>query len=338
MPTSTSVGVLGTGSYLPKEEVGNSEIAARFGVGPDWIERKTLIRYRRIASDFEATSDLAIKAGAAALDQAGIGAEDLSYLIVSTGTGDFPSPPTSCLVQSGLRARRAAAFDLNATCSGFVHGLAVARGLLRGARRGYALVIASEVYSRFTDPDNRGTAVLFGDGAGAAVLGPVPAHEGVLDVELHSDGEAHDLIVIPAGGSRRPASAQTVAQREHVVHMKGHQVTDFVLDNVPAVLEGMLARNGLSAADVDHFVPHQANGMMVGALAEQAGLSGAITHMTVQKYGNMGSASVPVTLDHANRSGALRGGDLVLLAGFGSGMTVGSCLLRWCDGMNGGAA
>ncbi|WP_316524183.1 3-oxoacyl-ACP synthase III family protein [Kitasatospora brasiliensis] len=329
--TKPGIGILGTGSYLPGREVGNTEIAARFGVDEDWIERKTLIRTRRFAEDHEAVSDLAVPAARAALERAGIPAERISYLIVSTGTGDFPAPPTSYLVQNALGAFGASCFDLNATCAGFVYALAVARSLVATTPGAYALVVASEIYSRFTDPKDRATAVLLADGAGAAVVGPTDG-PGILDVELRSYGDKNELIVIPAGGSRNPASAETVGRRDHAVRMQGRAVTEFVLDNVPGVLDKFLSRNGLEPGDVDHFVPHQANGAMVGRLAEVAGLTRATTHLTAPMYGNSGSASVPVTLDHAARSGRLKDGHLVLLTAFGSGMTLGACLLTWAGG------
>lgn len=327
--TGTTIGILGTGSYLPGREIGNAEIAARFGVDEEWIERKTLVRTRRFAEDHEAVSDLAVPAARAALARARLPAERISYLIVSTGTGDFPAPPVSYLVQNALGASNASCFDLNATCAGFVYGLAMARSLVTTTPGAYALVVASEIYSRFTDPQDRATAVLLADGAGAAVVGPSKG-PGILDVELRSYGEAHDLIVIPAGGSRNPASAETLARRDHTVRMQGRAVTEFVLDNVPGVLEKLTTRNGLELADIDHFVPHQANGVMVGRLAGELGFTGATTtHLTAPMYGNSGSASVPVTLDHAAGTGALKDGDLVLLTAFGSGMTLGACLLNW---------
>lgn len=325
----TAIGILSTGSYLPKEEIGNDEVARRTGVEPEWIERKTQILTRRYAGPAEATSDLAIRAGRAALQAAGLPAERIDYLIVSTSTGDSPQPPTSYLVQDGLDATGAACLDVNVVCSGFVYALAVARGLIALRPGSLALVIAADVYSRILDFDDHRTAVLLGDGAGAAVVGEVPADRGFLDFSLVSRGDAHRLIRVDAGGSRQPTSAETIADGGHFFRMDGRGVRDFVMDAVPPVLAGLTERTGLTLRDVDHFVPHQANGVLLSTLVERAGLGGARTHRTLERYGNIGSASVPVVLDDANRAGALADGDLVLLAGFGGGMSVGAGLLRW---------
>jgi 3-oxoacyl-[acyl-carrier-protein] synthase-3 len=325
-----AVGILGTGSYLPAREVTNAELATLVrDADPEWVTRKTMIEARRFAAPDEAASDLAGKAAAAALERAGIDATELDYLIVSTSTGDSPQPPTSSLVQDLIGAERAACFDINVVCAGFVFGLALARSLVATQPDTKVMVVASDVYSRILDFDDRRTAVLFGDGAGAAVVGAVPDGYGIVDTELVSRGAAHRLIRVDAGGSRLPASAATVAAGDHFFKMDGRGVRSFVADHVPPVLEGLLDRVGLHAKDIDHFVPHQANGVMLQELVDRAQLDGATTHLTLDRFGNVGSASVPVTLDAAARSGALNDGDLVLLAGFGGGMAVGASVLRW---------
>ncbi|MCA2216859.1 3-oxoacyl-ACP synthase III family protein [Jidongwangia harbinensis] len=325
-----AVGILGTGSYLPAREVTNAELATLVkDADPEWITRKTMIEARRFAAPEEAASDLAAKAAAGALERAGITAADLDYLIVSTSTGDAPQPPTSSIVQDLIGAERAACFDINVVCAGFVFGLALARSLVTVQPGAKVLVIASDVYSRILDFDDRRTAVLFGDGAGAAVVGAVPEGYGIVATELVSRGAAHRLIRVDAGGSRLPASAETVANGDHFFKMDGRGVRSFVAEHVPPVLAGMLERAGLHAKDIDHFVPHQANGVMLQELVDSTQLDGATTHLTLDRFGNVGSASVPVTLDAAARSGALADGDLVLLAGFGGGMAVGASVLRW---------
>ncbi|MFI1979016.1 3-oxoacyl-ACP synthase III family protein [Streptomyces wedmorensis] len=329
------VTILGTGSYLPERVVTNDDIVARVpNTSAEWIESRTGILSRRYAAPDEAASDLAVHAARAALDQAGLAAERLDFVIVSTTTGDAPIPATSSLVQRALGAHQAACFDINIACTGFMSALAVARAFVALRPETKALVIGTDVYTRFVDFEDRATSVLFGDGAGAAVVGALPgavpgAERGLLDIELVGRGDAHELISMEAGGSRRPASAETVADGGHLLRMQGRGVKDFVLDNVPGVLAGLLKRCGQEASDVHHFVPHQANGTLVTALAAASGLDGAHTHLPLRHSGNIGSASVPVALDEANRSGALRDGDLVLLAGFGAGMAVGAGLLRW---------
>jgi 3-oxoacyl-(acyl-carrier-protein) synthase III len=328
-----SVGILGTGSYLPERVVTNVDLLALVpDADPEWVSRKTLIEARRFAAPDEATSDLAAHAARAALRRAGVTAAEIDYIIVSTSTGDSPQPPTSNLVQHTIGATGAACFDVNAVCAGFVFALSVANGLLQAQPDALVLVIASDVYSRILDFGDRRTAVLFGDGAGAAVVGRVPDGYGIIDLELASHGDANDLIHVKAGGSRLPASAQTVADGDHYFRMNGRGVRDFVATGVPPALDALLRRNEFKAEDVDHFVPHQANGIMLQELVDAAGLRNAHTHLTLPWYGNVGSASLPVTLDDANHNGSLRDGELVLLAGFGGGMSLGACLLRWGRG------
>ena len=330
MQSVTSVGILGTGSYLPEHEVTNETLVERVtDTTAEWIAGRTLIEARRFAAPGEATSDLATQAAMAALARAGIAADRVDYLIVSTSTGDSPQPPTASLVQHNIGAHRAAAFDINVVCAGFVFGLALAGTLVAARPDAVVLVVAADLYSRILDFDDRRTAILFGDGAGAAVVGAVPEPYGLVDVELVTRGDAHDLIHVRAGGSRLPASAQTVADGDHFFRMNGRGVRDFVVDGVPPVLADLLKRAGVTAEDVDHFVPHQANGVMVGELVEAAGLQGARTHLVLDRYANTGSASAAIALDVAARAGDLHDGDLVLLAGFGGGMSVGAALLRW---------
>ncbi|MBV1855133.1 3-oxoacyl-ACP synthase III family protein [Catellatospora tritici] len=325
MPT----GILSTGSYLPKYEVTNEEIAERAGVTPEWIERKTQIVQRRYAAPAEATSDLAAYAAQAALDQAGLGAEDIDYLIVSTSTPDSPQPPTANLVQDLIGAPNAACFDINVVCSGFVYGVDIARALVERRPGSRALVVASDVYSRILDFGDHRTSVLLGDGAGAAVIGAVSAPYGLLETHLASRGDAHRLIRVEAGGSRLPTSPDTIAEGGHFFRMDGRGVRDFVMEHVPPAVADLAQRAEVALDRIDHVVPHQPNGVLLTELVARCGLAGATTHRTLERYGNIGSASVPVALDHANRAGLLAPGDLVLLAAFGGGMSIGASLLRW---------
>lgn len=330
---TAAIGILGTGAYVPERVVTNDELAARMpDVTAEWIIRKTAIRERRYAAADQATSDLAAHAATRALAGAGLGADRIDHLIVSTSTGDFPQPPTSCLVQEIMGARSAACVDINAVCAGFVYGLALARGMVLANPGSHALVIGADLYSRILDFTDRRTAVLLGDGAGAAVVGEVPAGQGILEVDLSSHGEAQDLIKVVAGGSRVPTSVRTVVEGGHFFTMDGRGVRDFVMANVPPALDKILARRGVEASQVDCFVPHQANGILLDGLVEHCGLPGARTARIVEELGNLGSASVPVALDHAVRRGEVGHGDLVLLAAFGGGMSMGTCLLRWSSG------
>jgi 3-oxoacyl-(acyl-carrier-protein) synthase III len=328
--TTPAVGVLGTGSYVPERLVTNEELAARIpDVTTEWIIRKTAIRGRRYAAADQATSDLAAHAAHGALESAGTTAARIDHLIVCTSTGDFPQPPTSCLVQDMIGAHGAACVDVNAVCAGFVHGLALARGLVLADPGSHVLVIGADVYSRILDFTDRRTAVLFGDGAGAVVIGAVPDGFGILDVDLSTSGAGRDLIKVRAGGSRVPTSERTVAEGGHFFTMNGRGVRDFVLDNVPPAVAKILARNGTGPSDVNCFLPHQPNGVLLDDLIAQSGLSAARTPRIVEDLGNPGSASVPIALDHAARGGQVEDGDMVLLTAFGGGMSMGTCLLRW---------
>ncbi|CAM5423809.1 3-oxoacyl-[acyl-carrier-protein] synthase 3 [Streptomyces badius] len=265
--SSQPVGILSTGAYVPERVVGNEELAPRIGVTAEWIERKTGIRARRWADPSEATSEMAVAAATRALEQAGLTADRIDHLIVTTSTGDAPLPPTACLVQAELGAHRAAAFDLNIACSGFVHGLAVAHGLVAQNPGSHALVVAADLWSRFVDFGDRGTAALLADGAGAAVVGAVPGPYGILGTDLLSHGDESSLLVIKAGGSRKPASHATVDEGGHFLRMRGREVSDFVLGKVPQAVKDLLAKTGVRREDIAHFVPHQANGVLLGRLA-----------------------------------------------------------------------
>jgi 3-oxoacyl-(acyl-carrier-protein) synthase III len=324
---SHSIGILATGAYLPHREVGNDEIAELTGASRDWIETKTRIRSRRFAAPDEATSDLAARAALSALAQAGVSPERLDYLILSTSTPDQPLPPSACLVQAAIGAHRAACFDLNAACSGFVYSLRLAQGLVRQQPDALVLVVGADLYSRSLDFSDRRTAVLLGDGAGAALVGSTS--HGFLAFHLSSRGDLHDMIRIEAGGSRLPASHETVDAGRHLFRMDGRAVRDFVLAQVPSSITKLVANEGLAIDQLDHVIPHQPNGVLLDQLAEQIGAPRARLHRTVEDYANLGNASVPVTLDQAHRSGALHAGDLAVLSGFGGGMALGTCLLRW---------
>jgi 3-oxoacyl-[acyl-carrier-protein] synthase-3 len=325
MLSSQAVGILGCGSFLPAEEVTNASVAAAAGVTPEWIEERTGIRARRRAHPAQAASDLALAAARDALAAAGIAPGRLSVIVVATSTPDSPQPPTANLVQHGLGARDACAFDLNAVCSGFVYALDVARRMV--ADGGLALVAGVDVYSRILDPCDRRTAVLFGDGAGAVVLGPVAAGRGIETVRLASFGEHHAMIRVPAGGSRIPASEQSLRDGGHWFAMDGRAVRDFVERELPPAVRQFLADRRVAEDEIRHFVPHQANGRLVDELAARLALPVARTHTTVRDLGNTGAASVPVTLAAAQDHFAY--GDLMLLAAFGGGMSTGLALLRW---------
>ena len=324
------ISIIATGGYVPERVVTNEELCTIVeDATPEWILNRAGIASRRYAAPEQATSDLAAIAAARALAVSGLAAADIDYLIVATSTGDSPAPPTSCFVQDQIAARNAACFDVNAVCSGFVFGLEIARSLVSANPGTHALVVGADLYSRFLDYRDRRTSVLFGDGAGAVIVAEVPGELGILDTYLSSYGDAHELIKLEGGGSRFPPSAASIAEGRHYVTMRGRDVRDFVLDNVPALVDKVLSRAGVAREDVDCFIPHQANGVLIDELAARCGLEGAHNHRIVRTFGNLGSASLPVALDEGVRSARIWPGDLVLMAAFGAGMAAGVCLMRW---------
>ncbi|MGX1773762.1 3-oxoacyl-ACP synthase III family protein [Nocardia brasiliensis] len=318
-----SSALLGTGSALPDGIVSNADIAAAAQVDAAWIERKTGIRERRWASPEQATSDLAIMAARRALRAAAVEPGQLTLIIVATSTPDTQLPPTASYVQRALGAVDAIVFDINSVCSGFVFALSVAQAY-RTILGGHALVIGADTYSRILNPGDRKTVALFGDGAGAIVLGDsVPADMVLGDTELFSFGESADLIRVPAGGSRLPYSPSAHEQGLHLFTMDGFGVRRFVHDRLPGLVERYLRAHGIAPGRVRHLIPHQANKVLLEELSRQLDLPNATMHHTVVRYGNTAAASIPITLDHAIRSGALADGGLALLVGFGGGMSVG---------------
>ncbi|MFS8199013.1 3-oxoacyl-ACP synthase III family protein (plasmid) [Streptomyces sp. CWNU-52B] len=320
-------GILGTGSYVPSRVIDNKDISDLVGVSEEAIWRKTAIRERRWAKPEEATSDLAVAAARAALEQAGLSASELSVVIVATSTPDHPQPPTASVVADELGAGHGtAAFDVNTVCSGFTYALPVAERLLAGAEQGYALVVGADVYSRILDLGDPRTALLFGDGAGAVVLGPGERRR-LRSTRLAGFGATRDLIQVRAGGSRLPATEETLRAGLQHFSMDGRGVSDFIETVVVPGIREFLADNGVRPDELAHFVPHQANGRILETVAESLGIPSGRMATTVTRYGNTGAASVPITLDHLSRSGAVAEGDLLLLAAFGGGMSMGLTLI-----------
>ncbi|GAA3118196.1 ketoacyl-ACP synthase III [Streptomyces goshikiensis] len=308
----------------------NKEVAEWCGITAEWIEERTEILTRRYAAPDEATSDLAAHALTSALRSAGITADRLDYLIVSTSTGDSPQPPTANLVQHAVGATGAACFDVNVVCSGFVFGLEMAHRLLPPPVP-TATPPSSAPTSTPASSTTPTTAPPCSSATARAPRSSAPSATGTATSapSWPARGDAHRLIRVEAGGSRIPTTPQTLADGGHYFRMEGRGVRDFVMDHVPPVLDRLLRGAGLTAADVDHFVPHQPNGVLLRGLVDKIGMSHAHTHRTLEKYGNVGSASVPVALDDGCRSGLIRDGDLVVMAGFGGGMSVGATLMRW---------
>ncbi|MFF7635213.1 beta-ketoacyl-ACP synthase 3 [Kitasatospora sp. NPDC008050] len=325
-----SIGILGMGTHLPPLVRTNEQVARAAGVTADWIRERTGVLRRHTAPPGQAASDLAAEAVRAACDAAGIAPAELDLLVCAGSTPDELGPATACRVQARTGATRACALDVGAACSGWLFAARVAHDWLRGdPGSGYAAVVGVEAYSKFVDPADRGTAVLFADGAAAAILGPVPPGGGFHGFRLGSDGTGAHHVLIPAGGSRRPADATSLADGGHRIHMDGRAVRDFITEVFPALVEDELTRHHLMLDQIDAVVAHQPNPVLLRRLGEKIGIPPDRLVVTGDRTGNIGAASAPFALATAAAEGRLRTGSLILLCVFGAGLTWGSSLLTW---------
>lgn len=329
MKKINNVAIIGTGTYVPEKIMTNKDLENIVETSDEWIVSRTGIRERRIASPDMATSDLATRAAEKALIDAGITADELDLIIVATATPDMYFPSTACLVQANLKASNAAAFDLAAGCSGFVYGLVTGSQFIKAGLYKKVLVIGAETLSKILDWTDRNTCVLFGDGAGAAVLAATDSDYGIIGAHLGADGSGGDLLKLPAGGSRNPASAETVTQKMHFVHMNGNEVFKFAVKIMGEAAITALENAGLSADDVDCLIPHQANNRIIQSAAKRLKLPMDKVMVNVDKYGNTSAASIPIALEEAVHSGKIKQGDIVVLVGFGAGLTWASAVIKW---------
>jgi len=321
-------GLLGTGSALPSRILSNADLEQLVDTNDEWITSRTGMKERRIAEVGEATSDYATEAGRRALEAAGVDAKDVDLIICATVTPDMMFPATACIVQDKLGAVKAAAFDLSAACSGFLYGLSLANALVQAGQYRYVLVIAGDLLSRITDYTDRGTCVLFGDGAGAALVGPVDEQRGFLAFDLGSDGSGAHTLSMPAGGSRIPATVESVQGRLHYLHMEGQATFKFAVKAMAAATEKVLEQAGLTREEIDYMVPHQANIRIIESARKRFGLDEEKMVVTIHKYGNTSASSIPIALDEAVRDGRIKPGHLVVLVGFGGGLTWGATAIR----------
>ena len=320
--------IAGIGSYVPARVLTNADLERMVATSDEWIRERTGIRERRIAATGEACSDLAVQAGKRALTAAGLAATDLDMILVATCTGDYPLPATACLVQHQLGATKAAACDLSAACCGFVYALSVADAYIKTGMR-HVLVIGSEVMSAITDWTDRNTCVLFGDGAGAAVVSASDGERGILSTHLRSDGTLCELIMVPGGGSRTPPSEKVIDERLQYIKMKGNETFKVAVRSLEEIARSTLAANHLRVEDIDLYVPHQANIRILKAVMERLSLPIEKVMLNVDRYGNTSAASIPIALDEAVREGRIKDGSLVLLGAFGAGLTWASAVIRW---------
>ena len=322
-------GILGTGSYLPERVLGNSELAARLNCSEEWILKRTGIKERRIVDEGTATSDLATAASLRALEAARTKPEDLDLIICATYTPDMSFPATACIIQDKLKARNAAAYDIEAACAGFILSLITATQFIQTGAAKRILVVGSDVNSSVINKKDVNVSVLFGDGAGAVVVGPKESHGEVLAFDMGADGRGSNLFTRPAGGSRLPPTVESIEKGLHYIHMLGRELFKFGVRMISGAAATVLKRAGLCVKDIDLFIPHQANMRIIEAAVAKLGIPLEKTFINIEKYANTTSGTIPIALDEALRKGRIKQGDLVLMVGFGAGLCWGSTIMKW---------
>lgn len=325
----TRSSIWGTGRSLPERVITNADMEKLVDTTDEWITTRTGIKERRQAAPSQSTSTLSIEAARRALEMAGLHPKDLDLIICSTISPDQPLPSTAAFIQRGLGAPACCAFDLAAACSGFLFGLTVADQFIRTGQARHVLVVGTELLSRYLDYKDRATCVIFGDGSAAGVLGPAREPAGILATEMHTEGAFADHLFIPAGGSARPASCETVREGGHYIKMRGNELFKVAVRSLEEVSRRVLEKAGVSADQIDLFIPHQANQRITDAVRERLDVPEEKVYSNIARVGNTSSASIPICLDECVRSGRVKKGDLILMAAFGAGVTWGGVLLRW---------
>jgi 3-oxoacyl-[acyl-carrier-protein] synthase III len=321
--------ITGVGSYLPAKVLTNAQLEKMVDTSDEWITTRTGIKSRRLAAKDEFTSDMAAHAARRAMKTAGVTADQIDLIIVATITPDMPFPATACLVQQKIGARRAAAFDVEAACSGFIYALEIGQQFIMSHTYDTVLVIGAEKLSSITDWTDRNTCVLFGDGAGAAILQSRPGSHGLLTAVMGADGAKNDLIYMPGGGSRRPASADSVAAKLHYLKMDGRETFKNAVQAMSHAAQEALRRCELDLSKIKCIIPHQANRRIIDAVGKRLGATPEQLFINLDRYGNTSAASVAIALDEAVSSGKIQRGDLILLMVFGAGLTWGAAVIEW---------
>ncbi|HUI40369.1 MAG TPA: beta-ketoacyl-ACP synthase III [Terriglobia bacterium] len=321
--------ILGTGRALPEKVITNADLEKLVETSDEWITTRTGIKERRQAAPHQTTSMLSIEAARHALAMASLQPRDLDLIICSTISPDMPLPSTAAFIQRGLGAAGCCAFDLAAACSGFLFGITVADQFIRTGQARHVLVVGTELLSRYLDYQDRATCVIFGDGSAAGVLGPSKGGEGILAAEMHTEGAFADHLYIPAGGTLKPASCETVKGREHYIKMRGNELFKVAVRSMEEVARHVLQKGGATTDQIALFIPHQANQRITDAVRERLGVPEDKVYSNIARVGNTSSASIPICLDECVRSGRIRKGDLILMAAFGAGVTWGGVLMRW---------
>jgi 3-oxoacyl-[acyl-carrier-protein] synthase-3 len=325
------IAIKGTGSCIPERVVPNSYFEKIIDTSDEWITTRTGIKERRMIEKGQAMSDLATPASESALQMAGISADELDLIVIGTSTADMLTPSAACMVQHQLGAKKAVAFDVNAACPGFIYGLAIAQKFMQDGSYSKALVVGGEIISNRLDYKDRSTCVLFGDGAGAVVLGHSNGKDDgeILAMDIESDGDLWHLIYMPGGGSRIPVSHEMLNEGHQYLKMNGNEVFKHAVRTLVGSARKIMAQQGITSEEIDWFIPHQANIRIMEVVAERLGIPSEKVIVTVHKYGNTSVASIPVALDEAVRSGQIRKGDLILVNSFGAGLTWGAGLFRY---------
>ena len=327
---NTNARILSTGRAYPAGVLTNADLEKLVETSDDWITSRTGIKERHKAADGEYTSQFAVSAARQAIERARIDPSEIDLLICATVTPDQILPSTGCLIQTELGAHRAAAFDLAAACSGFIYGLTLANQMIRGGQARYALVIGAEVLTRYVDYTDRSTCVIFGDGAGAALVGPAETDgRGILGTRIRSDGRYAEQLYAPGGGTRLGITADNVTSGQHYFRMKGNELFKVAVRSMADVSREVLEDAGYKGEDVKLFIPHQANQRITDAVANNLKVDEGIVYSNIAMHGNTSSASIPIALDECVEQGRVSEGDLVLLASFGGGVTWGAALMRW---------
>lgn len=327
--TIVNAGILGTGHSYPAGILTNADLEKMVETSDEWIISRTGIKQRRKAAPGEYTSQFAVRASQEAIERAGIDPGEIDLILCATVTPDQILPSTACLIQAELGAGKAAAMDIVAACSGFLYGLTIANPMIRGGQIKYALVIGAELLTRYVDYTDRSTCILFGDGAGAAILGPVEEDRGILAARIRSDGRYEEQLYAPGGGTKGGFTAETIARGDHFFKMKGNEVFKVAVRSMSEIARGVLGEAGLKTDDVDLFIPHQANQRITDAVANALNVDEAKVFSNIAKHGNTSSASIPIGLDECVESGRVKKDDIVLMASFGGGFTWGSVVMRW---------
>ena len=324
-----NAGIIGVGMYAPEKVLTNAELARMLNTTEEWIEAMSGIKERHIAAPSQATSDLGTIAAQRALARAGVSPDEVDLIIVSTSTPDMQFPSTACLIQERLGVKNIPAFDLTAVCSGFVYALTVGAQFIANEFYRTVLVIGTEVVSRVINWSDKDTCMLIGDGAGAVVLRQVPSGYGILSAKLGADGSGASFMMVPAGGSRKPATAEVIEQKMNKIQMNGSEVFKFAMKKLPEVTEQALELANLHTEDLKLIIPHQANRRIIEAAARRMDLPLEKFLLNVEHYGNTSSATIPIALHEALETGRIESGDLIALTGFGGGLTWGSLIMRW---------